>query len=255
MVRAKKFLGQHFLKNQVVAERIVDALSANSAASVLEVGPGTGVLTRLLVSRYPQLQAVELDRESVEFLVEQEILARTKIHEQDFLNLDLATLFEPPLFIIGNFPYNISSQIVFRILEFPQLVTEMVGMFQKEVADRIVADPGSKTYGILSVLTAAYYNTEYLFTVEPQDFNPPPKVRSGVIKLVRKEQIAEFDRTYLFRVVKMAFNQRRKTLRNALKPLNLSTDFTADPLFDKRAEQLHLTDYIRIANRLKSDGI
>lgn len=255
MVRAKKFLGQHFLKNQAVATRIVDALSARAEDQVLEVGPGTGVLTRLLVSRYPALEVVEVDRESIDYLVDEAILSASKIHENDFLRLDLSRLFEAPLFVIGNFPYNISSQIVFRILEYPELVQEMVGMFQKEVADRIVADPGSKTYGILSVLTAAYYQSEYLFTVEPHDFNPPPKVRSGVIRLIRREHETDFDRTYLFRVVKMAFNQRRKTLRNALKPLNLSTDFTADPLFDKRAEQLHLTDYIRIANRLKSDGI
>jgi 16S rRNA (adenine1518-N6/adenine1519-N6)-dimethyltransferase len=167
----------------------------------------------------------------------------------------LEELFEAPLSVIGNFPYNISSQIVFKILEHPNLVSEMVGMFQKEVADRIVAGPGSKTYGILSVLTAAYYQTEYLFTVEPHDFSPPPKVRSGVIRLVRREHSEDFERKYLYQVVKVAFNQRRKTLRNALKPLNLSTDFTAEPLFDKRAEQLHLTDYIQIANRLKSDGI
>lgn len=255
MVRAKKFLGQHFLKNQAVAERIVNALGVDSKAKVLEIGPGTGVLTKLLVSRYPDLEVVELDRESVEYLVSQGIVDSSKIHQQDFLSLDLAGLFKGPLSIIGNFPYNISSQIVFKILEHPSLVSEMVGMFQKEVADRIVAGPGSKTYGILSVLTAAYYESEYLFTVEPYDFIPPPKVRSGVIKLTRREHSEDFERKYLYQVVKVAFNQRRKTLRNALKPLNLSTEFTAEPLFDKRAEQLHLTDYIQIANRLKSDGI
>lgn len=255
MVRAKKFLGQHFLKNQTVASRIVDALGADAKTSVLEVGPGTGVLTRLLAARYPHLQVVELDHESVEYLLSQKIISSTQIHERDFLELDLTEIFESPFAVIGNFPYNISSQIIFKILDYPDLVTEMVGMFQKEVADRIAADPGSKTYGILSVLTAAFYQVDYLFTVEPEDFIPPPKVRSGVIRMTRRKYPEEFDRNDLFRVVKMAFNQRRKTLRNALKPLNLSTEFTADSLFNKRAEQLHLTDYIRIANQLKSDGI
>lgn len=255
MVRPKKFLGQHFLKNDAVAMRIVDALQIGEDAEVLEIGPGTGVLTRYLVKRYSRFKAVELDRESVAYLDEEGILPRERIYEYDFLILNLAAEFSPPLAVIGNFPYNISSQIVFKILENPDLITEMVGMFQKEVADRIVAGPGSKTYGILSVLTAAYYETEYLFTVEASEFIPPPKVRSAVIRLSRRVYPEDFDRRELFMVVKMAFNQRRKTLRNALKALNLSTEITSDALFDKRAEQLHLSDYIQIAKRLNTDGI
>lgn len=255
MVRPKKFLGQHFLKNDAVAMRIVDALQIGEDAEVLEIGPGTGVLTRYLVKRYSRFKAVELDRESVAYLDEEGILPRERIYEYDFLILNLAAEFSPPLAVIGNFPYNISSQIVFKVLENPDLITEMVGMFQKEVADRIVAGPGSKTYGILSVLTAAYYETEYLFTVEASEFIPPPKVRSAVIRLSRRVYPEDFDRRELFMVVKMAFNQRRKTLRNALKALNLSTEITSDVLFDKRAEQLHLSDYIQIAKRLNTDGI
>lgn len=254
MVRPKKFLGQHFLKNPATARRICDALMAKETQSVLEIGPGTGVLTRFLSATYPNLQVVELDRDSVAYLKEEQVLPSTAIHEEDFLHLNLSAMFQPPLSVIGNFPYNISSQIVFKILDYPDLVTEMVGMFQKEVADRIVAGPGSKTYGILSVLTAAYYEAQYLFTVEPEEFNPPPKVRSGVIRLTRKPTTEDFDRKVLYRVVKLAFNQRRKTLRNALKALNLSTEFTDDPLFNKRAEQLHLIDFIQIANRLTPDG-
>lgn len=235
--------------------RIVDALQIGEDAEVLEIGPGTGVLTRYLVKRYSRFKAVELDRESVAYLDEEGILPRERIYEYDFLILNLAAEFSPPLAVIGNFPYNISSQIVFKVLENPDLITEMVGMFQKEVADRIVAGPGSKTYGILSVLTAAYYETEYLFTVEASEFIPPPKVRSAVIRLSRRVYPEDFDRRELFMVVKMAFNQRRKTLRNALKALNLSTEITSDVLFDKRAEQLHLSDYIQIAKRLNTDGI
>ncbi len=254
MIRPKKFLGQHFLKNSGTARRILSALTAEETDAVLEVGPGMGVLTRDLVSRFPNLEVVELDHDAAEYLIEQGIIEENRIHRDDFLKLHLQSMFPPPLSIIGNFPYNISSQIVFKILENPDLVKEMVGMFQKEVADRIAAGPGSKTYGILSVLTAAYYHSEYLFTVEPEEFIPPPKVRSGVIRLVRREDKLDFERKALYRVVKMAFNQRRKTLRNALKALNLSTDLTATPLFDKRAEQLSLSDYIDIANRLNEDG-
>ena len=254
MVRPKKFLGQHFLKNREIALQIVEALSAGPDSAVLEIGPGTGVLTTLLQDKFAKLEVVELDRESVGYLIDQEILTPERIHESDFLKLDLNSEFETPLSIIGNFPYNISSQIVFKIIDNHQQVSEMVGMFQKEVADRIVAGPGSKTYGILSVLTAAYYDTEYLFTVEPKEFNPPPKVRSAVIKLSRRSDTPEFDKRTLFMVVKLAFNQRRKTLRNALKALNLSAEYTSSSIFDQRAEQLTLEDFIQIANRAKLHG-
>lgn len=242
------------MKNPATAKRIVESLEATEDQAVLEVGPGMGILTRILSKRYSKLQVVELDRDSVAYLLEEKILDEPNVHEEDFLNMDLARMYNSPLSVIGNYPYNISTQIVFKILEHPDLVSEMVGMFQKEVADRIVAGPGSKTYGILSVLTAAYYDAQYLFTVEPEEFNPPPRVRSGVIRLSRKDKDETFDKRQLYMVVKLAFNQRRKTLRNALKALNLSPEYTNEPLFDKRAEQLHLTDFIEIANRLTPNG-
>ncbi len=242
------------MKNPATAKRIVESLEASEDQAVLEVGPGMGILTRILSKRYSKLQVVELDRDSVAYLIEEKILAEPNVHEEDFLNMDLAGMYNSPLSVIGNYPYNISTQIVFKVLEHPDLVSEMVGMFQKEVADRIVAGPGSKTYGILSVLTAAYYDAQYLFTVEPEEFNPPPRVRSGVIRLSRKDKDEIFDKRQLYMVVKLAFNQRRKTLRNALKALNLSPEYTNEPLFNKRAEQLHLTDFIEIANRLTPNG-
>lgn len=254
MVKPKKHLGQHFLKDERVAQRIADALSPQQ--KIVEIGPGTGVLTQYLVDRDSSLTVIEVDSESVQYLQLHLNDGINEIIEGDFLKIDLASAFKNPFAVIGNFPYNISSQIVFKILDTKELIPEVVGMFQKEVAERIAAESGSKTYGILSVLTAAYYEREYLFTVEPEVFNPPPKVRSGVIRLVRKENL-ELGCTEkgLQRVVKTAFNQRRKTLRNALKSLNLPADSVDEALLSKRAEQLDLEDFITITKALEVDEL
>lgn len=253
MVRAKKHLGQHFLKDESVAKRISDCLSGEDYNSVLEIGPGTGVLTQFLLERKEGLTVIELDRESVAYLKANYSDLKDRIIEGDFLRLPLNEIFKEPLAIVGNFPYNISSQIVFKAIEHRDRVPEFAGMFQKEVAERIVAKPGSKTYGILSVLVSAYYEGEYLFTVEPGVFIPPPKVKSGVIRLRRKENFKLDCDEKLFRtVVKMAFNQRRKTLRNALKSLNLSLPENRAELLGQRAEQLSLEDFILITKSVIS---
>lgn len=254
MVKPKKHLGQHFLRNEGIARQIAESLSGQGYDQILEIGPGMGVLTRYLLEQPQPLYLVEIDPTSVHYLQRQFDLPSGHLIEADFLRLPLDRIFSGSLAVTGNFPYNISSQIVFKILENRDQVTEMLGMFQKEVADRLVAPPGSKTYGILSVLTAAWYEREYLFTVEPHEFRPPPRVRSAVIRFRRKSADPDCDPRLLFRVVKTAFNQRRKTLRNALKPLNLSPDYTRLPLFDQRAEQLTLEDFVAITNRLTTDG-
>lgn len=252
MVKPKKHLGQHFLKNEAVASKIADALTGEGYNTVVEIGPGTGVLTQFLDKRQEELFVVEIDTESVEYLHNHFSLRFDHIIEADFLQMNLQEKFGRQVAIAGNFPYNISSQIIFRMLDQKEQVPELVGMFQKEVAERIVAGPGSKAYGIISVLTAAFYEGEYLFTVEAEEFNPPPKVRSGVIRLKRKKE-AELgcDEAKLKMVVKTAFNQRRKTLRNALKSVNLPPEVTAGELFNKRAEQLSLQDFINITNALQ----
>ncbi|MCU0363056.1 MAG: 16S rRNA (adenine(1518)-N(6)/adenine(1519)-N(6))-dimethyltransferase RsmA [Bacteroidales bacterium] len=217
-VRAKKSLGQHFLKDRSIAQRIAGALSGTGYDSVLEVGPGMGILTSCLLERgFSDLRAVEIDRESVEYL-RKHMPSDLRIIEGDFLTLPPEVLFPGRMAVIGNFPYNISSQIFFRILEHRDKVAEVAGMLQKEVAERICAGPGSRTYGILSVLLQAYYKTEYLFTVSENSFIPPPKVKSGVLRLTRNSVVTFGCDEQLFRrVVKTAFNQRRKTLRNSLK--------------------------------------
>ncbi len=253
MVKAKKHLGQHFLKNEGIASRIADALSGEGYDTVVEVGPGMGVLTRFLHQRKEDLYVVEIDSESVDYLHENFDLRFDHILEADFLHLPLEDVFKRQVAVAGNFPYNISSQIIFKVLEHRAMVPELVGMFQKEVAERIVAGPGSKTYGIISVLTAAFYEGEYLFTVEPEEFNPPPKVRSGVIRLRRKENNdLGCTEARLKTVVKTAFNQRRKTLRNALKSINLPADILGEEIFNKRAEQLSLQDFIYITKSLEN---
>ena len=265
-VRAKKHLGQHFLKDASIAQRIADTLELSASPNVLEIGPGTGVLTRLLLERPVHLLAVELDRESVAYLREQFIpgLAREtlayqsfEVLEADFLKLDLQTLFrEQPFAITGNFPYNISSQIVFRLLEVRHRVPEFSGMFQKEVAERICAGPGSKTYGILSVLVQAFYQARYCFTVPPEVFDPPPKVSSGVLYLKRRETWQlHCDEGLFFRVVKTAFNQRRKTLRNSLKSLHLTDNLKEDAIFDRRPEQLSVSEFITLSKRISDDAV
>lgn len=254
MVKPKKHLGQHFLKNEDIARQIAESLTGKGYDRILEVGPGMGVLTQFLIKQPQPVTVVEIDTESVEYLHHSFGLEHDQVIEGDFLHLPLGRVFEgEQLAVSGNFPYNISSQIIFKVLEERDRVPEVVGMFQKEVAERITAEPGSKTYGILSVLTAAFYHREYLFTVEPEEFRPPPKVRSGVLRLVRKKDYDQLgcDPKLLSMVVKMAFNQRRKTLRNALKSLTLSLDESRAELLQKRAEQLSLEDFVYITNSLK----
>lgn len=252
MVKAKKHLGQHFLKNEAQAQRIADALSGKGYDAVLEIGPGTGVLTQFLLQQSKSLKVVELDGESVRYLEQHFPALDGRILPADFLQLDLAKVMEQkPFALEGNFPYNISSQIVFKMLENRQYIPEMAGMFQKEVAERLCAEEGTKVYGILSVLSAVYYERRYLFTVDRLEFNPPPKVQSGVIHFVRKsEGPAHLRYNDLLRVVKSAFNQRRKTLRNALKALNLPLDDLAPELLQKRAEQLSPEEFVSLTQTL-----
>ncbi len=253
-VKAKKHLGQHFLNDPNIARNIVEALRLpDGVKHVLEIGPGMGVLTQTLLL-HPEYETavVEIDRDSVAYLHKHYPALEDRIYSQDFLKMDLTALYgEQPLSIIGNFPYNISSQIYFQILAHRQQVRESVGMLQKEVADRLATGPGSKTYGILSVLLQAFYDIEYLFTVPPHVFSPPPKVQSAVIRLTRNktEQLA-CDEKLFFRVVKQAFSTRRKTLRNALKPFGMLPETTTDAVFDLRAEQLSVADFVDLTNRV-----
>ena len=247
-VRAKKFLGQHFLKDQNIARKIVDSLSVGDSESrVLEIGPGMGVLTQYLILKKIQLKLVEIDRESVTYLKSHYPQLASDIIEGDFLKLDLSSVFHGTYSIIGNFPYNISSQIFFHILDHRNQVVEVVGMLQKEVADRIAAPHGNKTYGILSVLLQTFYKVNYCFKVSPGVFHPPPKVMSAVIRLTRNtRESLPCDERLFFQVVKQGFNNRRKTLRNALKNLNLAARVSALEVMGKRAEQLSVDDFIAL---------
>jgi 16S rRNA (adenine1518-N6/adenine1519-N6)-dimethyltransferase len=248
-VRPKKSLGQHFLHDAYVAQRIVDALQGKSLGHrVLEIGPGMGILTSFLMKRKDiDLSVIEIDRDSVVYLKDHYPELKSRIIEGDFLEMELHEFFKGPFSIIGNFPYNISSQIFFKVLEVRDRVDQVVCMLQKEVADRIASPPGSKTYGILSVLLQAYYDVQNLFKVMPGAFTPPPKVVSAVIRLKRNTVAKlECDEILFIRVVKQAFNTRRKTLRNALKNLNLAAEIVALPLLDKRAEQLSVKDFEHI---------
>lgn len=258
-VKAKKHLGQHFLADSNIARKIVEALRLpDGVTEVLEIGPGMGVLTETLLQnpRY-QTSVVEIDRESVEYLGKHFPALAGRIYSQDFLKMDLGKLYSgQPISIIGNFPYNISSQIYFQVLAHRQQVRECVGMIQKEVADRLAEGPGSKTYGILSVLLQAYYTIEYLFTVPPHVFNPPPKVQSAVIRLMRNAtEKLDCDEVLFFKVVKQAFATRRKTLRNALKPFGMPPEATTDPIFDKRAEQLSVTDFVGLTKLVERERL
>ncbi len=265
-VKAKKYLGQHFLKDEEIAKKIADTLSMEGYTNVLEIGPGTGVLTKYLLQRSMNLVAMELDEESIIYLNHSFQLEHNEILQQnnsleiiqaDFLKYDLSTLFNmEPFAITGNFPYNISTQIVFRLLEIRNRVPEFSGMFQKEVAQRICAKEGNKTYGILSVLVQAFYHAEYLFTVNPEVFDPPPKVESGVLRLVRKDDLTmDCDEKLFFRVVKTGFNQRRKTLRNSLKIFNLSDNLKEDAIFDRRPEELAVAQFITLTKKIDDDSI
>ena len=251
-VRAKKALGQHFLTDETIAGRISDSLRS-FPLPILEVGGGMGMLTRFLIEDYPDLRVVELDGESVRYLRERfPKLLDGKIIEGDFLRLDLASLFSPegsPFLLIGNFPYNISTQIFFHLLEYRDLIPAAGGMLQKEVAERLAAPAGTRESGILSVLLQAWYDVEYLFSVPPELFDPPPKVHSGVIRLVRNgRRELGVDELFFKRVVKTAFNQRRKTLRNALRPLlgDKALPPEGEPFLSKRAEQLTVEDFITL---------
>ena len=265
-VRPKKFLGQHFLTDLSIASRIADTVDACPELPILEVGPGMGMMTQFLVQKSRQVKVVEIDYESVEYLRRTYPELEDSIIEDDFLKMHLERTFEgSPFVLTGNYPYNISSQIFFKMLDYKALIPCCTGMIQKEVAERMAAKPGSKTYGILSVLIQAWYDVEYLFTVEPGVFNPPPKVRSAVIRLTRNETTElGCDEKLFKRLVKTTFNQRRKTLRNNIKPLlsQLETesvakpDFTellADPIMTQRPEQLSVQNFIDLTLRLEHE--
>lgn len=261
-VRPKKFLGQHFLKDLQIASDIADTVDACPGIPILEVGPGMGVLTQFLLRKGRPVKVVELDFESVAYLRDNFPELGNNIIEQDFLQMDLAQLFEgKPFVLTGNYPYNISSQIFFKMLDYKDLIPCCTGMIQKEVAERIAASPGNKTYGILSVLIQAWYKVEYLFTVHEHVFNPPPKVKSAVIRMTRNETTDLGCNEKLFKqIVKTTFNQRRKTLRNSISTiLDKSHPLSADVIFNKRPEQLSVQDFINLTNRVeealsKSDG-
>jgi 16S rRNA (adenine1518-N6/adenine1519-N6)-dimethyltransferase len=247
-VRAKKSLGQHFLKDKAIAKRISDSLSGNGYDALLEIGPGMGILTQFLMERnFSDFRAIEIDRESISWLREA-FQDRLKIIEGDFLRLPLGDLFPGKFAIVGNFPYNISSQILFRVLENRGKIVEVTGMFQKEVADRICSGPGSRTYGILSVLVQAFYNTKYLFTVSEKVFSPPPKVKSGVIQITRNDTMSlGCNEELFFRVVKACFNQRRKMIRNSVRAGFPVTSDNYDE-FHLRPEQLSVMQFVKLTN-------
>lgn len=254
LVKPKKFLGQHFLKDLQVAKDIADTIDTCPDIPVLEVGPGMGVLTQYLIPKNRPLKVVELDFESVAYLKENFAELGENIIEKDFLKMDLNSLFDgKPFVLTGNYPYNISSQIFFKMLDNKEIIPCCTGMIQKEVAERIAAKPGNKTYGILSVMIQAWYNVEYLFTVHEHVFNPPPKVKSAVIRMTRNETQELGCNEKLFKqIVKTTFNQRRKTLRNSISPiLDKANPLSADPIFNKRPEQLSVEDFIELTNRVE----
>ena len=256
-VTAKKHLGQHFLKDESIAKAIADTLNLQGYEDLLEIGPGMGVLTKYLLEKPVNTYVVEIDRDSVTYLEANFAQLKDRIIGQDFLKYNINEIFEGKQFaIIGNFPYNISTQIVFRALEYRNQIPEFAGMFQKEVAERICEKKGTKAYGILSVLVQAFYDAEYLFTVDETVFIPPPKVKSGVLRLRRKENYSlPCGEKLFFTVVKTAFQQRRKTLRNSLKTLNLSDHLRTDVVFDLRPEQLNVSQFIELTQKIEADGV
>jgi 16S rRNA (adenine1518-N6/adenine1519-N6)-dimethyltransferase len=252
VVRAKKALGQHFLKDQNIARKIVDSLKAENISKVIEIGPGMGVLTKFLLSKEFTTIPVEIDKESVLYLLASYPELKDTLIEGDFLQMELSSVSNEKLAVIGNFPYNISSQIFFKIIDSRSQVDEVVCMIQKEVAQRIACKPGTKEYGILSVLLQAYYDIEYLFTVHENVFAPPPKVKSGVIRLIRNNtKQLDCDESLFFKVVKASFNQRRKVLSNSLKGLTpqLPKD---NPLLTKRPEQLSVANFVELTRMVSS---
>lgn len=265
-VKAKKHLGQHFLNDEDTAKNIANSLSGVGYDTVLEIGPGMGVLTKYLLESEAQINVIEIDRDSVAYLnndfKNEHVKLDTsntkfKIIEGDFLKQDIPTFFnKKQVAVIGNYPYNISSQIIFKAIENREYIPELSGMFQKEVAKRIAEKEGSKVYGIISVLTQAFFDVEYLFTVPPSVFNPPPKVDSGVIRLIRKKDFSlSVDEKLFFRVVKTAFNQRRKMLRSSLKSFKLSDTLKEDAIFAMRPEQLSVSEFIKLTHKIATDVI
>ncbi|MCC7453701.1 MAG: 16S rRNA (adenine(1518)-N(6)/adenine(1519)-N(6))-dimethyltransferase RsmA [Crocinitomix sp.] len=263
IVKPKKHLGQHFLNDKTVSQRLALALedSGFSFDKVLEVGPGMGALTDfLLKSTNFQTHVIEIDRESVQYLKENYPQLEGRIYEKDFLNVDLKTIVgDQPIAIAGNFPYNISTEILFTVLDYKDQIPVVVGMFQKEVAERIAEPPGSKKYGITSVLLQAFYDIEYLFTVLPEVFTPPPKVDSGVIRLKRNAtKKLDCNEAHFKKVVKMAFNQRRKTLRNSLKAMINENNFPFhehEELFSKRPERLSVEDFVHLTQLFEAHSV
>jgi 16S rRNA (adenine1518-N6/adenine1519-N6)-dimethyltransferase len=256
-VKAKKHLGQHFLNDESIAAAIADTLNFEGYNEVLEIGPGMGVLTKYLLEKPITTYVIEIDMESVTYLESNFPKLKDKIISKDFLKYDINETFEGKQFgVIGNFPYNISTQIVFRMLEYRNQIPEFSGMFQKEVAQRICEKKGTKAYGILSVLVQAFYDADYLFTVDEHVFNPPPKVKSGVLRLRRKDDFSlPCGEKLFFTVVKTAFQQRRKTLRNSLKTLNLSDNLREDTIFDLRPEQLNVQQFIELTQKIEADAV
>jgi len=251
LVTPKKYLGQHFLRDENIAKKIANIpLDSGYEGDILEIGPGMGVLTKYMIAAFPKLnlKVCEIDKESVTYL--KKVYPQLCIIEGDFLKLDLATCCDKEVYVIGNFPYNISSQIIFQILDQRHLVPGAAGMFQKEMAERITAKHGGKDYGILSVLTQSFYDVEYLFTVHEHVFSPPPRVKSGVIKLTRKENLGDFDPGFLKTLVKASFNQRRKTMRNSLSAYISSDEMKRNPVFDKRPEQLSVLEFQQLSNMM-----
>ena len=252
LVKAKKHLGQHFLKDLDIAKRIAQSIE-NKELPILEVGPGMGVLTNFLNSEINgEVFVAEIDRDSIAFLIQNNIVPEKNIIG-DFLKLSLQENFSSQVNIIGNFPYNISSQILFRTLENKELIPEFSGMFQKEVAERICANPGNKKYGILSVMSQAYYHAEYLFTVDEHVFNPPPRVKSAVIHLKRRDNFTlDCDEKLFKTIVKTTFNTRRKMLRGSLRRIVGKSDVLQDEFFQKRPEQLSVADFVRVTNQMRN---
>lgn len=252
-VRAKKHLGQHFLTDQNIAGKIVDSLSFEGYHKVLEVGPGMGVLTKFLLQKEAEIYVAEIDQESIVYLKEHYPKLEAQHFVGDFLKINIPEVFGEELAVIGNFPYNISSQILFKIIDNFQCIPEMSGMFQKEVAERTAAKPRTKDYGILSVLVQAYYDVEYLFTVHENVFNPPPKVKSGVIRMTRNLKPGLAGNEILFKqIVKAGFGQRRKKMSNSLKVLGIPEAIKSHAFLDIRAEELSVADFISFANEWKS---
>lgn len=252
-VKAKKHLGQHFLTDENIAKKIVESLDFQPYQYVLEVGPGTGVLTKYLLEKSTETYVAEIDSESIEYLKLHYQKLEKKHFTGDFLKLNLPDIFNGEVAVIGNFPYNISSQILFKIIDNYLQIPEMAGMFQKEVAERTAAVPRTKDYGILTVLVQAYYDVKYLFTVHENVFNPPPKVKSGVIKLVRNRKEGLEGNEELFKqIVKTGFNQRRKKLSNALKSLNIPEVLKTHTFMEKRAEELSVEDFITFTQEWKA---